>query len=430
MNYFSKNITCLVLTLFFCLIALSPGNCAEIEDATVFVDAFNAYQQKDYLLVLEKCDQLNQAFPDSPLRDITLLLIARASLKSGDNERAAKTAVLFSSEFPDSSLKTTIEDELLTLVRKHQKGDTLAFDKRLLSAAQKVKYDRIARIQAAELKLEMERAAKAKAEQERLASIKREEERREKERVLAEKRAKASINASISFPEAVEPFAAGSNGTLPFTFSNRGKESEDFLLAVATAKEYDATLSYAGKPVEVDTRLKIAPGETIKGTIAFKMPTDMVDGHRAAMTVKAVSAKFGDVAFQNETLVISSAPLVRTVAKLTKPSVFPGENLGYRVTVLNAGSLPARDLYVRLQLPTSVEFQSAPDVSFKREPDGILVFKLDKIDSGRLVEINLDVKIRDNSVVGQEIRGQVTVINNSLQRKDIFTSKTSIVRTK
>jgi hypothetical protein len=430
MNIFSQSKTCLLLTLYFCLTVLSAGYCAEIEDSTVFVDAFNAYQQKDYLLVLEKCDQINQAFPDSPLRDVTLLLIARASLKSGDNERAAKTAVLFSSEFPDSSLKTTIENELLTLVRKHQNGDTLAFDKTLLSAAQKVKYDRIARIQAAELKLEMERAAKAKAEQERLASIKLEEERREKERVLAEKRAKASITASISFPEAVEPFAVGSNCTLPFTFSNRGKESEDFLLTVATAKEYNATLSYAGKPVDVGTRLKIAPGETIKGTIAFKMPAEMVDGHRAVMTVKAVSAKFGDVTFQNETLVITSAPLVRTVAKLTKPSVFPGENLGYRITVLNAGSLAARDLYVRLQLPTSVEFQSAPDVSFEQEPDGILVFKLDKIDTGRLVEINLDVKIRENSIVGQELRGQVTVINNNLQKRDIFTSRTSVVRAK
>lgn len=419
-----------MLTLFFCLIVLSSGNCAEIDDATVFVDAFNAYRQKDYLLVLEKCDQLNQAFPDSPLRDVTLLLIARASFKSGDNERAAKTAVLFSSEFPDSSLKTTIEDELLTLVRRHQKGETPAFDKSLLSSAQKVKNERVARILAAELKLEMERAAKAKAEQDRLARIKLEEERREIERVLAEKRAKAIINASISFPEAVEPIPVGANGTLPFTISNKGKESEAFFLTVAAAKEYDATLSYSGKPFEVDTRLQIVPGETIKGTIAFKMPVDMADGHRAVMIVKAVSAKFGDVAFQNETLVISSAPLVRTVAKLTKPSVFPGEKLGYRITVLNAGSLPARNLYVRLQLPSSVEFQSASDVSFNQEPDGILVFKLDKIDTGRLVEINLDVKIRDNSVVGEELRGQVTVINNNLQRKDIFKSKASIVRAK
>jgi hypothetical protein len=37
-------------------------------------EAFNASKNRDYLLSVNKTSQLNQLFPDSPLRDISLLL--------------------------------------------------------------------------------------------------------------------------------------------------------------------------------------------------------------------------------------------------------------------------------------------------------------------------------------------------------------------
>ena len=430
MNVVTNSITRLFLALLIVFISFAPGNSAEIDDSTVFIDAFNAYQQKDYLLAIEKCEQLNQVFPDSPLRDVTLLLIARASLKSGDNERAAKSVILFSTEFPESSLKTSVEDELKVLASRHQKGEVLAVNKTLQNAALKVSSDRVARERAAELKQEMERAAKAKVEQERLARIKLEDERREKERLLAEIRAKESIHAAITVHEDTEPVAVGGNGTLPIEISNNGINSEEFLLTVTAAKGYDTILASAVIPGENITHIQLAAGETFKGTIVFRMPAEMVDGHRSIMTIKAVSAKFTDVSFQKEALVTSSAPLVRAVAKLAKQKVSPGEKLRYRVTVLNAGSLPAQDLTVRLQLPPQVDFLGAPDVSFKQEPDNTLVFTVDRVEKGKLAEINLDVKIREDSAVGQELRGRVEIVNGSLQRKDIFSASTSVVETK
>jgi hypothetical protein len=161
-----------------------PGYSAGIDDSTVFIDAFNAFQQNDYLLAIEKCDQLNQVFPDSPLRDVTMLLVARASLKSGDNERAAQSVAQFTSEFPDSSLRTSVEEELKVLASRRQKGEELAVDIRLQNAARKVSSDRMAR-ERAELKRKMEGAAEAKTELERLASVKLEEENREKKRALS-----------------------------------------------------------------------------------------------------------------------------------------------------------------------------------------------------------------------------------------------------
>ena len=155
MNRIAKSITLLILALLIVFISFVPGNSAEIDDSTVFVEAFNAYQQKDYLLAIEKCDQLNQVFPDSPLRDVSLLLLARASLKSGNNERAAKSVILFSAEFPESSLKASVEDELKVLASRHQKGEVLAVDLTLQNAASKAGSDRVARERAVELKREL-----------------------------------------------------------------------------------------------------------------------------------------------------------------------------------------------------------------------------------------------------------------------------------
>lgn len=427
MHAISKAVVQVVLSLFIFFTSCVSGHSVEIDDSTIFVEAFNAYQQKDYLLTIEKCDQLNQVFPDSPLRDVTLLLIARSSLKSGDRERAAKSVTLFSSEFPDSGLKTSVDDELISLAVRHQKGELLAPDVALQATARKVSADRIAREREAALKLEMERIAKVKAEQERLAKIKLDEERREKERLLAEKLAKESIKVAITLSENIGPVPVGSNGVLPFEISNTGKSSEELLLTMIAAKEYGAVLTKAGIPDERVTKIQLAAGETFRGAVQFRMPPGMVDGHRSAISIHVASAKFNDVNFQKETIVTSSAPLVRAVAKLAKQKVTPGEKLRYRVAILNAGSLPAQNLTVRLQLPPQIDFQGAPDISFNLELNGTLVFMVDKVDIGRLVEINLDVTVRENSSVGQELRGQVEVVNGNLQRKDIFTASASIV---
>jgi hypothetical protein len=60
----------------------------------------------------------------------------------------------------------------------------------------------------------------------------------------------------------------------------------------------------------------------------------------------------------------------------------------------------------------------------------LLVFIVDHVEIGKLAEINLDVQIREDSPVGQELRGRVEVINGSLQRKDIFTAAASVVQAK
>src|SRR6185369_11617531 len=124
--------------------------------------------KKDYLLTIDKVNQLTQYFPDSPLRDITLLLLARAGLKSGDNLLAAKTITQFTTEFSDSPLKASLEEELLTLGARLNKGEKLSLDKTLRAAAQKVRNDQLAVERAIALKAEQKRQAREQAERDRV----------------------------------------------------------------------------------------------------------------------------------------------------------------------------------------------------------------------------------------------------------------------
>jgi len=44
--------------------------------------------------------------------------------------------------------------------------------------------------------------------------------------------------------------------------------------------------------------------------------------------------------------------------------------------------------------------------------------------------LKLDVKVRDKSNDGQKLGGEIEVINGQLQRKDIFSAVTSVIRSK
>ncbi|MDD5284569.1 MAG: hypothetical protein PHD54_01815 [Desulfuromonadaceae bacterium] len=427
-------ITVLIRAAILGLIAMLLGSgfvyASEIDDATVFVEAFNAFQKKDYLLALEKTSQINQVFPDSPLRDLTLLLIARSSIKSGDNQLAAITINKFMDEFSDSALKSTIEEELLALGSRLKKGESLQPNKQLQEAALKIKNDRLLLERAAALKLEQEKLAKEKAERERLAFEKAESERRERERLAAEKAEKESIKTVITLLDSGSYVAAGQNGNMPIEISNRGKSSQEFLVEVSAAPEYAVSLVSAGKPDETVAQIKLAAGKTFNGKVLFRMPADKVDGHRASLTIKTISSKFSDVIQVKNTHLVASAPLVRVVAKLAKPQVAPGEQLRYRVTVLNIGSQAAQDLTVRVQLPPQLDFMNSPDLKFQKEQDGTLVFRVERIETGKLAEISLDVKVRGNSRIGEELRGRIEVLDGQLHRKDIFTTSASVVQPK
>jgi len=407
----------------------SPCLATELDDSSLYIEAFNAFQKKDYLLAIDKVNQLTEFFPDSPLRDITLLLLARACLKSGDNALAAKTIAQFTTEFSDSPLKASVEEELLALAARRNKGESLSLDKTLRANARKVRNNELATEQARVLKAEQERQAKEKAERDRVIREKAETERKERERLAALKIAKEGIKLVIVMPSGNKPTEAGKNGQIPFEIINKSPTREEFLLSLPVSKEYDVLLASSEKPGEQLEKIALAPGEKRKGNLTFRMPSDRVDGFKTHLQIKAVSGTYNDITFSKEAVVTATAPLVRIVAKPQNVTVVRGENIKYHIAVLNAGSLAAQGLSVRVTIPSELDYVEAVGADF-RQAAGVVTFRIDSLETGRMVKLNISATVGENVVEKQELRIQVEVINGQLQRKDIFTSSPAVVQTK
>lgn len=166
-------------------ILVSSGFCQETEDSQLFIAGFNAFQQKDFSSAIEKMNEVLQKHPDSPLRDMVLFWLSRSYFKNGDQQNAARYMSQFSKEYPDNPLKGTVEEELLNLTARYEKGEKLpsASVSAKPAAIQKEKdKERLAKEET-----EKQRLSQAKAEQDRLAAEKAEQERLAREKVAAEK---------------------------------------------------------------------------------------------------------------------------------------------------------------------------------------------------------------------------------------------------
>ena len=383
---------------------------AEVDDSSLFMEAFNSFQRKDYLLSAEKLQQLNQHFPDSPLRDVALLMLARSNQRAGDNETAASIINQFSGEFGSSTLAGSVEEELLTLGKRQKAGEKLAPNRQLQMAATKVRNEQLA----------IERAAVEKADRERLAREQAEAERRERERLAAIKAARDAISFSIE-PPAGELWAeAGVATTIPFALVNQGVGTEEFTLEGIFPPTLNGTLSAADEAQKGLSRIVLAPKQSFKGLLTFTVPGNRVDGSRQSLSVKAASVKFNDLIQTKELQVTVQAPLVRAVAKFQQPTAVAGETLTYRVTVLNVGSTAAREIDLRIILPSQLKLTDAgTDNGCWIEHEQLAACRVSSIASGQLSERSLKVLVRPNAS-GQNLRGNVEVLQTVLQTKESF----------
>lgn len=173
----------LVILVIISTLVVPPAFCQETEDSQVFIAGFNAYQQKDYASSIEKMKEVLQKYPDTPLRDMALFWLSRSYYKTGNQQEAARYLSQLSKEYPDNPLKSTVEDELLSLVARYEKGEQLPVGplpakQPDLLAAQKARgeKERVAAAKADEAKhvaaekKEQARAATIKADQDRLTA--------------------------------------------------------------------------------------------------------------------------------------------------------------------------------------------------------------------------------------------------------------------
>ncbi|MBL0225754.1 MAG: DUF11 domain-containing protein [Geobacteraceae bacterium] len=210
----------ILIRLFAVLVIISsflstPAYSQESEDSQIFISGFNAFQQKNYGTTITKMNEVLKKYPDSPLRDMVLFWLSRAYYKNGNQFDAARYMSQFSKEYPDNPLKGTVDEELLALTARYEKGEQLPGGSapvvaqrdyqeqaRLVAAqreqerltAVKVEADRLvaektsADRRAAE-EAERSRQAALQREQERIATVKAEEERQSAEKAVAAKRA-------------------------------------------------------------------------------------------------------------------------------------------------------------------------------------------------------------------------------------------------
>ena len=202
-----------LIRLFVVLVIISavlntPAYSQESEDSRIFIAGFNAFQQKDYVTTITKMNEVLQKYPDSPLRDMVLFWLSRAHFKNGNQLDAARYMSQFSKEYPDNPLKGTVDEELLALTARYEKGEQLPGGT-LPVVAQK-EQERLAAVKAEEERQAAEKAALAKrtaeeAEQARLVAIQKEQERTAAEKAEAERLAQEKIAMAARAAEESDP---------------------------------------------------------------------------------------------------------------------------------------------------------------------------------------------------------------------------------
>lgn len=414
------------LFLLLCLLAPAPLK-AEIDDSSLFMEAFTAFQGKDYLHSIDKLHQMEQLFPDSPLRDVSLLMLARAQYRSGDNDSAAQTILKFSKEFGSGPLTDSIEADLSALSKRRQAGEKLVPNKQLRAAAQKVRNEQLALERAAALKAEQVRLAQERAERERIAREKAEADRKERERLAALKAARDAVKFELESP--AEPVQeVGSAALVAFQLVNHGKDAEEFSVEALLPSGVEGMITQTADRTQPIQKITLQPRQRAELLIAFKMPSDRVDGSRITATAKATSTKFNDISRSKELTITAAAPLLRAVSRLQQAAV-AGEAGSYKVTLLNVGSKSAKEIDLRISLPQQLKLTDAGGNGCWIENEQLAACRIDAVASGSLTERSLKVMVRTDAT-GKTVKGSVEVLQTALQVKESFPGAAFTVKAK
>lgn len=183
------------------------GYCQETEDSQIFISGFNAYQQKNYPVSIEKMSEVLARYPDTPLRDMALFWLSRAYFKNGNQQEAARYLSQFSKEYPDNPLKNTVDEELLALTARYDKGEKLPTGVLPgMSVGQQASSRKTPVVQESpprqgELlnqEADQKRLAQEKQERERQAAVKAEEQRVTETARLAEQKTEQERRAAVN----------------------------------------------------------------------------------------------------------------------------------------------------------------------------------------------------------------------------------------
>lgn len=417
---------CAVFFLFSLLLAQHVPAAADYDDSNLFMEAFNAFQGKDFLLSVEKLNRLEQLFPDSPLRDVSLLMLARSYQRSGDNQAAGATINRFGKEFGNSPLATSVETELTALGARVGTGEKPAQNRQLHAAALKVRNEQLAKERAAAQKAELERLARERAIQEQLAREKAEAERLERERLAALKAAREAVKFELTQLAELPELEVGTPVLLPFRLINASKQPEEFTLQAVLPSGIEGVIIQGDDRSHPLQKVQLQPQQKLDLQVAFTMPGNRVDGSRLMVTTRAISTRFNDISQSINLQAIAAAPLLRAVSRLQSKTPLANQPDDYRVTLLNVGSRPAREIDLKISVPEPLRVVHAGDNGCWIENDQLVACRIALLPHGQLQERTLKVTTNGGRMRSDTTppKGSVEVVQTILQLREFFPGAT------
>lgn len=383
--------------LLFAALIPAPAFSLDSEDSRLFISGFSAYQRKDYAAAIEGLTAVLKNHPDTTLKDVALFWLARAQFKAGHHEQAGKQMAQFLREYPQSPLKGTVEEELLQLARggggsaapetAPQKSDPAVADPNPLTSQQ------------AEVTQTFDLEVAQYAELE------------------------VTLSPAPRTLEAGKPFA------IAFDVVNTGNGNDSFRFESGFPAEYDLHFAAASAPeTPVTGTPPLAVGEKFQVVAVGTIPRGNVDGQKNSFPIRIVSLLEQEVSQSKEVALVTSAPMLRTVLKAEKAKLLPGERVSYRISLLNAGSAPARALTLMLNHPPQYEPMEAPAAGFAQAPDGSLLLEGVQLKPGEGKDFSLTFRVRDEALAEQELFLRAEIANHDLKKRESAVSATSVVQ--
>ena len=237
----------------------------------------------------------------------------------------------------------------------------------------------------------------------------------------------AGLELNLAAPS--KPFNVAQRVGIPFEIVNQGNGSDSFYLESGFPAEFGAGFSSAAAPDQsINQTPPLAPGESFKGNLSLAIPASRIDGQRIMHPIRATSRSFTDAAQSREVRLIAAAPLLRAVVKADRTQLLPGDRVTYRVTVLNVGSIAARDVSLRLNFPPQLEPVDPAASGFRQEMKSALVLDGLQVKSGESREYLLAFQLKDDSLAGQELLTRAELTDNLLKTTASFVSNAAHVQ--
>jgi len=343
----------LTALLLVATLLTAPAFSLDSEDSQIFISGFHAYQKKDYKTAIDSMSTLLRMYPDTPLKDMAVFWLARANYKAGNRQEAAKYMAQFFREYPDSPLVGTVEEGLVALADRYQKGEQIepagaarvpAANGTAAGEVPAAERNRASEKQAKSQEMREKAIAAYKAVIDRFPGTDAAASASAKLRQLGVEYPPVTQAAPVSAPPqgevaqtfnlevaqvadldvrlgpAPETEEVGKPFAIPLDITNTGNGSDRFHLESGFPPEYGFHFAAASTPdVPINSTPNLAVGEKFRAVLVGVIPRTNKAGQKNNFPVKIISAFAKEVSQSREIVLVSSAPLLRADVKSEKP---------------------------------------------------------------------------------------------------------------